>query len=928
MEPRVSTYRARLVACFLICMSIPTALGLLIYRDLGERRTLEQGVAQLDIGLARFQQAVQHVHDFFTFGERDVRFFETGESAALEDYQKTIAATREALDAFRTDAQARAFLTALDDYERKLAHVAEMLRARGFENHGLVGAMRSTIHELESRVVEPGLLVHMLMLRRHEKDYIIRNQPKYVEQLTERARVFRQAIADSGLPDAEKAALSALVERYASQFRAVVEADRAIGIRSGSGMFEAIVRTESELGLLYRHLQTRYTANMLVVSNRMTDRLFISIVVMSMLAIAIALALSNAMTKPLRSLSTKIQHFVEADFAETMRLDDISRKRDEVGQIARSFDVLQDAMQRHLASLQAQRDTLHEQRSRLATAQQMARLGYWRWDTRFNVIETSEEVAGVFGAKPKPGEDPYTFFSSRLIEEDRARFETDVAACASEHTPSDGDFRLCANSETWIRQHLSAEVCEDGHVVVIGTVQDISDQRAAEEQIRKLAYFDNLTGVATRAYLNQRLQQMISSAKRREEGFALFFIDLDKFKEVNDSLGHDAGDALLVEVANRLRATARESDFVARLGGDEFCMLLENISSEVDIATVATRCLKNLVQPMIVAGREITPAASIGIARFPEDGTDATTLMQAGDHAMYAAKSAGFHCFEFHNHQMSAEAASRLALSQEVRKAVRDKEFVLFYQPQVSLETGEIHAWEALIRWQHPEKGLLPPAAFIDEVERLSLINEVGNWVIDQACAQISRWEQHSGLTGMCVSVNIAPKHLTDLSLLQTVEKSITTWGIRPAQLEIEVTETGIQSSPEACEMLCDLKALGVKIAIDDFGTGYSSLGSLKHLPVDCLKIDRAFVKDVANSPEDAILLRTIMSLGHNFEFRIVAEGVEDVEQIRILKALDCELLQGFFFSKPVPPEEVPQLALTSFVDEMEITPRGHKLTA
>ncbi len=931
----MKTFRSKLLASFIVCMCAPAVLGFVVYLDLEERRALESGLSEVETALAHFRTATQEVHEFWTIAERDVGFYETGTSPQLDRFYIRIEAIRGQLTKVSTGtrvdvaSQVDGVIQSLDTYEAQVDNLSNLLMSRGFLDYGKVGEMRETIHALESRVTEPDLLVQLLTLRRNEKDYIIRNQEKYVAQLESGAQDFQGALAASSLTNDEKNELIDLVITYAGQFKALVEADAEIGMRGGSGAYQLLMAAEGNLTEQLNVLRASYTTSMLATSEAMTDRLFISIALVVIVAIVMGYLLSNSMTRPLKKLSRRIESYVASDFAEVMPVERISQSDDEVGQIARNFSVLQDTMQKTLDRLQKQKHALVEQRHRLSSAQRMAKMGYWRWDETTKEVEASEEVTGVVGVVQMHAEDPATFFGSMVAEEDRARFEANVAQCLDNFESVEGEFRLATSvdREVWIRQHVSPEMGDGGSLSIIATVQDITEQRRAEQQIRHLAYFDNLTGLATRGYMNEKLQDMINSARRRDEGFALFFIDLDKFKEVNDSLGHDAGDALLVEVAARLKETARDSDFVARLGGDEFCMLFENVSAEVDIAAIATRCLGNIVQPLMFQNREIVPAASIGIARFPEDGTDAASLMKAGDNAMYAAKKAGFACFEFHNHQMSEAAAKSLRLGQEIRAAVREKQFVLFYQPQISVQTGAVHAWEALIRWEHPEKGILPPGAFIEEVERLSLINELGDWVIDQACAQIQQWERE-GLSNMRVSVNIAPKHLTDPTLFTTVKDAIRNYSIDPEQLEIEVTETGIQSAPEARDMLNELKTLGVTIAIDDFGTGYSSLGSLKHLPVDCLKVDRAFVKDVATNPEDIILLRTIMSLAQNFDFQIIAEGVEDLDQIHILRELECDLLQGYYFSKPIPAEEVPPLAVRNFSEEIAPLPGARKLSA
>ncbi|XOV88882.1 MAG: putative bifunctional diguanylate cyclase/phosphodiesterase [Pseudomonadota bacterium] len=571
------------------------------------------------------------------------------------------------------------------------------------------------------------------------------------------------------------------------------------------------------------------------------------------------------------------------------------------------------SLKRHLATIRRQKaatdavnEELLEQRACITQAKRMAKLGYWRWDRELQQIAVSADATTLLPRCVDPSTDPITLLLPMIHPCDSDRFETDLGSCISSGEAIEAEYRLISpdGENRWIRQHVMTEAEMGKPQVLMATVQDISQQRNAEEQIRKMAYYDMLTGLATRASLNRRLNEMIRSARRRNGSFALFFIDLDKFKEVNDSLGHEAGDTLLIEIASRLQRAAREIDFVARLGGDEFCMLFDDVADEYAIATIANRCLDYMSEQLTLGGRSFSPRGSIGIARYPSDGTDARTLMQAGDNAMYAAKQAGMHSFEFHTSGMSAAAMRRLALGAELRLAISQGQFVLHYQPQVNLATGEVFAYEALIRWQHPERGLLPPGEFLDEIEQLGLIKEMGDWVIRSACQQAAAW-QALGLVKPRISVNVAPRQLNDHQLINTVTAAIRDSGISPAQLEIEVTESGIQSAPQGIEILGRLRALGVDVAIDDFGTGYSSLGSLRTLPVNCLKIDRSFIENAVGSAQDQILLETIVSLGKAFDFQVIAVGVEVEAQLDLLRQLDCEIIQGYLFSPPLPPGEI-----------------------
>jgi len=441
--------------------------------------------------------------------------------------------------------------------------------------------------------------------------------------------------------------------------------------------------------------------------------------------------------------------------------------------------------------------------------------------------------------------------------------------------------------------------------------------RQNEKQIRKLAYFDTLTGLASRTYLIQHLQETLKLAQRHQDHFALLFLDLDGFKDINDSMGHNVGDQLLTHLAQRLQGAVRESDFVARLGGDEFCLLLSDIQSEEDVARVANNCLNAIHQPLELAERTLTPQASIGISFYPNDADSVENLLKTADSAMYAAKKAGKHCFAFYDAQMTAVAEQKLTLEQALIHALKHDEFELFYQPQIDIHNGNMIAVEALTRWRHPSRGLVPPNEFIPVLEQMGLIQQFSEWVLTTACQQAKQWSQE-GLGEIRMAVNISPSHFADTTLVATVNETLQQSGLAPHLLELEITEGALQTKASVIDTIDTLKKMGVKIAIDDFGTGFSSLSSLKNLPVDCLKIDRAFVKDLPDDKEGIVLLGTIVDLAHAMGCQTVAEGVETLEQSQLLINFGCDLLQGYYFSRPVEVGKIPELARNHFIPDIQ----------
>ena len=567
--------------------------------------------------------------------------------------------------------------------------------------------------------------------------------------------------------------------------------------------------------------------------------------------------------------------------------------------------------------LRASRDTraLHESQGQLTSAQRIAGLGYWRWDKHSNHFTVSEHLADMLGLSHEQSCTSLNDYLLRIHPEDRDHLRNTITAITDGSALEPTDYRLLFDDKPPVIVHQELDLAPNTNHVVLGTVQDITQQRATERHIRQLAYTDELTGLASRAFFYKHLESVINAAQRREEHFALLYLDLDGFKDVNDSLGHDIGDELLKIIARRLQEVLRDNDFVARLSGDEFCILVDNVNDQYAAADVASRCLQETNQPVTLKQHELRPRCSIGIAHFPEDGDDLQTLLKAADSAMYAAKAEGKHRYAFYQPELTVQAEQRLRMEQELRLVFERQQLELHYQPQIDLSSGRMVGVEALVRWRHPELGLVPPIQFIDVAERIGLIKPLGDWVLQTACQQAAQW-QAQGLPAFRIAVNISPLHFQDPVLIDTVMAALQQSGLTPDILELEITESVVQTTGDNFNMFEQLRQLGIKIAIDDFGTGYSSLASLKYLPIDALKIDRVFITDMLNDQDSAILMGTIVGMAHALGYEVVAEGVEDEEQVKVLKGIDCDLIQGYFFSRPVVPEEIPSLANTCFLPQ------------
>jgi diguanylate cyclase (GGDEF)-like protein len=438
---------------------------------------------------------------------------------------------------------------------------------------------------------------------------------------------------------------------------------------------------------------------------------------------------------------------------------------------------------------------------------------------------------------------------------------------------------------------------------------DRADEKTkADERIEYLASHDSLTGLPNRDMFNGLLHAAMLTATRRQLQFALLFIDLDRFKIINDSLGHEAGDALLAEIATRLRRNLRSSDIVARLGGDEFVVILEHTADRGAIEEIARELLATVSAPVRLSGHECHATASIGIAMFPDHGSDVHTLTKNADMAMYLAKEDGKNNFRFFTKEVKMQSIERLTLENCLRHALSRNEFSLHYQPKVNLATGQITGVEALLRWEHAEHGMLPPGQFIPLAEETGLIVPIGRWALREACSQNMAWQRH-GLRPLSMAVNLSPRQFSDENLLHDIDEALAASGMSPALLQIEVTESMMMRNvARAIKVLDEIQGRGIRIAIDDFGTGYSSMSLMKQFPIDTIKIDRSFVRDLPDDTEDRAIAQAIINMGRALEMTIVAEGVETVEQETFLRAHGCDEMQGFLFSRPLPSDQMADL--------------------
>ncbi|MFQ5992696.1 MAG: putative bifunctional diguanylate cyclase/phosphodiesterase, partial [Nitrospiraceae bacterium] len=458
--------------------------------------------------------------------------------------------------------------------------------------------------------------------------------------------------------------------------------------------------------------------------------------------------------------------------------------------------------------------------------------------------------------------------------------------------------------------YVSATIMHDtsGSVVgVMGISRDITERKQAEETIVHQAYHDALTNLANRRLFMERLALALGRVPWHKRLVGVLFLDLDHFKSINDALGHSVGDRLLQAVAERLTACVREGDTVARLGGDEFAIALADVARASDVPKVAQKIIEALSKPYVLEGREFFTTTSIGISISPDDAQDPESLVKNADIAMYRAKKLGRNNYQHYSPDMNAQAFERLAIETSLRHALEREEFFLEYQPQFDIGTGRLIGYEALVRWRHRDLGMISPGKFIPLAEESGLIVPIGEWVLRTACAQNKAW-QAAGLPSIRVAVNVSPRQLRQDNLLPLVERILRETGLHPTHLELELTESSIQDSEEVIQLFSQLQSMGVQIAIDDFGTGYSSLNHLKRYPIDKLKVDQSFVRDIAHDPHDRAIVKAIIALAHSLNMNAVAEGVETEAQMAYLRSLKCDEAQGYLLGRPMSAQDASQL--------------------
>ncbi len=567
---------------------------------------------------------------------------------------------------------------------------------------------------------------------------------------------------------------------------------------------------------------------------------------------------------------------------------------------------------KNLELLALREDTYEHSLTLLSATETAAHIGYWQWDDELKQLKLSTNLAAMCCISAQHVS--LEFYLDKIHKDDRKQTRMAIDAACNHGEESSIEYRLQGDKNSpWITMNQIIKQITDisGEQSTLGTVQDISAIKSAEQKIMDMAYFDDLTGLANRGYFRQHLIEELKHADRNRSHLALIYIDIAGFKKINDDFGYAYGDLFLQKFAVQLKKIIRTEDFLARIGGNEFSLTMTNLKDNKAAIEITQRCLDKHCYNINIDGHHLSPKLHIGIAIYPQDGNDVDTLLKAIDTAMYTAKREPEHKLVFYNTSMTEQIAQRLKLEQDLQQAIPNGELKLAYQPKVSLKNSKMSGVEALIRWHHPDRGMVPPNEFIPTAERIGLINKIGEWALTTACQQLQQWKA-DGLK-LDMAVNVSSSHFSSSGFVDVVNRAKLDHDLKSGELEIEITESMSRNTEQHIGVSQKLHDLGIKIAVDDFGTGYSSLSVLKQLQIDTIKIDREFIHNLPDDQASVMMAKAIISMSIGLNFNIIAEGVETLEQLKFLQQLGCTCIQGYYFSRPVEADEIPPLAAIEF---------------
>ncbi|KRT54958.1 putative bifunctional diguanylate cyclase/phosphodiesterase [endosymbiont of Ridgeia piscesae] len=624
--------------------------------------------------------------------------------------------------------------------------------------------------------------------------------------------------------------------------------------------------------------------------DRNLNSIWMLLLLLGAASILAGLLIAYRLSRPIGRLEKLAQRIGSRDYSAVSHID----RNDEIGSLARTLEKMGQHLQSTTISKEYMDEILHSMRDLLLVTDLSGRIT--RINRAFSQLSgyTSQQaISQSIGQIIPYSLDKHSSWAEYLEEP---------------HEVSAHECTLQASDGKQVPILLSASMLDPntGHQGMVLVAQDLTEYRVAQQQIHHLAYYDLVTGLPNRALFIDRLRQAIRSARREQNRMALFFLDLDRFKNINDTLGHEIGDQMLEAVAARLQSHKREEDTIARFGGDEFTLIIPRIEQTDDLITQAERITSLFQQPFNIGGLELFSGTSIGISLYPDDASDAETLIRNADTAMYRSKERRSNGFEFYTDDMNTLATEFMNIEHGLRRALENQAFELRYQPQVNIKTGKLKSVEALLRWRRSEHEILKPDLFLHVLEETGLVIPVGEWVLRQACRQLKAWQQ-LGVRIERVAVNISPRQFVSPNLAETVSAILKEYQLPASSLELEITESGLMEDMEhTIELLGQLADMGVKLAIDDFGTGYSSLEHLRNFPVQTLKIDRSFIHGMETEQNRAAIVQAIISLANILDLKVVAEGVETKQQQALLEEFGCRIVQGYLYSLPLMAEEIP----------------------
>ena len=605
----------------------------------------------------------------------------------------------------------------------------------------------------------------------------------------------------------------------------------------------------------------------------------------------LASLIAQYVSAPLQGLSVTAQVIAKED---DYSIRAVKESEDEIGQVVDSFNHMLDVIEREDLNLKES-----EEKFRLISSD--SKVGIFQLDTNGQCVYVNDEMSVITDLAKD--EIIAGSWLSTLHPDDMESIQNQWKAMLQNNQEININCRLKSSEIKWISGHVGTLKRQDGTLIgYLGTITDITDVKTAQVQLEQMAFYDTLTGLANRRLFRNRLEHVLANISREGHSLGLILLDLDQFKNINDSLGHDAGDALLTIIAERLRLCVRSSDTVARLGGDEFAIILPGIQNSIAVSNVAQKILQALKTPIILNETEIRISASLGITMAPEDSETAEELTKNADLALYRAKDMGRDNYQFFTAEMNSKLIDHITMVNDLRVGLRLEEFHLVFQPQINIASDELIGFEALVRWNSPSRGFVSPVDFIPVAEDTGLIIELGRWVIVEACKQLRElYDKNLVSAKVAVTVNLSVKQFQDEELVGFIDAQLSKYNLKPHQFEVELTESVLMENlDDALTKLEAIRKLGILISIDDFGTGYSSLGYLKRLPVDILKVDRSFVMDIPDDKDDMEITAAVIAMAHKLGYKVVAEGVETVDQLDFLAACDCDYGQGYFYSKPL----------------------------